>query len=107
MEAYAQSKLAITLWNQVFGDAHPQGPVSVAVNPGSLLATQMVRNGFGTAGKDLMIGVDILIRAALAEDFADTTGRYYDNDAGRFAPRFPDAAARDVAAQIDGVLTRY
>lgn len=87
MEAYAQSKLAITLWNQAFGNAHPSGPVSLAVNPGSLLATRMVREGFGTSGNDLNIGVDILTHAALSDEFAQATGRYYDNDAQRIAPR--------------------
>ena len=107
MEAYAQSKLAITLWNQRFGDAHPDGPVSLAVNPGSLLATRMVREGFGTSGNDLNIGVDILTRAALSPDFAQATGRYYDNDARRLAPRYDDATATQVAAQIDALLAQF
>ncbi|OIQ31256.1 MAG: oxidoreductase [Alphaproteobacteria bacterium MedPE-SWcel] len=106
MEAYAQSKLAITLWNQSFGDTHPDGPVSLAINPGSLLATRMVREGFGTSGNDLAIGVDILTRAALSEEFAEATGRYFDNDAGRLAPRYDTATADAVAAQINTLLTQ-
>ncbi|WP_370302854.1 SDR family NAD(P)-dependent oxidoreductase [Pseudooceanicola sp.] len=105
MEAYAQSKLAITLWNQAFADSHPDGPVSLAVNPGSLLATRMVREGFGTSGNNLNIGVDILTQAALSQDFATASGRYYDNDAGRFAPRFPDAQAQEIAQQVDSLLS--
>lgn len=107
MDAYAQSKLAITLWNQHFGDSHPDGPLSLAVNPGSLLATRMVREGFGTSGNDLNIGVDILIRAALTDEFATATGRYFDNDAGRLARRYPDATADDIAARIDALLTDH
>ncbi|MEW2914609.1 SDR family NAD(P)-dependent oxidoreductase [Leisingera sp. JC11] len=104
MEAYAQSKLAITLWSQHFASEHPQGPVSIAVNPGSLLATRMVREGFGTSGNDLNIGVDILTRAALSEDFADVSGRYYDNDAGRLAPLYPAEDAKAVSAGVDRIL---
>ncbi|WP_394155403.1 SDR family NAD(P)-dependent oxidoreductase [Loktanella salsilacus] len=106
MEAYAQSKLAITLWNQAFGDAHSEGPVSLAVNPGSLLATRMVREGFGTAGNDLNIGVDILTRAALSDEFAAATGRYYDNDARKLAPRYDAATTAQIAGQIDALLSQ-
>ncbi|MHA3980223.1 SDR family NAD(P)-dependent oxidoreductase [Halovulum sp. GXIMD14794] len=41
MEAYAQSKLALTMWSQQMGAG--KGPVMIAVNPGSLLATKMVK----------------------------------------------------------------
>ena len=79
MEAYAQSKLAITMWSRHLADAlGPDGPVVVAVNPGSLLATKMVKEGFGVAGSDIGIGTDVLTRAAIGDDFADATGRYYD-----------------------------
>lgn len=91
-DAYAQSKLALTMWSrhlarEVGGD----GPMIVAVNPGSLLATKMVREGFGVTGHDVSIGADILVRAALSPEFADVSGQYYDNDAHRFAPPHPDA----------------
>jgi len=100
MEAYAQSKLALTIWSQEMARAHPQGPVFVAVNPGSLLASKMVREGFGVAGNDLVIGADILRRAALSDEFAEASGRYFDNDTGRFATPHPAAADRDHAAQV-------
>ncbi|MBT0958311.1 SDR family NAD(P)-dependent oxidoreductase [Alphaproteobacteria bacterium KMM 3653] len=95
MEAYAQSKLGITIWTAEMAKDLPEGPVIVAVNPGSLLASKMVKEGFGVAGNDLNIGADILIRAALSPDFAGASGKYWDNDAGRFAA--PDAGARDGA----------
>lgn len=107
MEAYAQSKLAITIWSAALAQEMPDGPVMVAVNPGSLLASKMVKEGFGVAGNDLNIGADILIRAALSDEFATATGQYFDNDAGRFAP--PHAAAgnpdhvRAVMAALDEV----
>lgn len=93
MAAYAQSKLALTMWSHHLAQSMgPNGPVVVAVNPGSLLATKMVREGFGVAGADVGIGADILVRAALHEDFANASGRYFDNDSGQFAPGHPDAS---------------
>ena len=90
--AYAQSKLAITMWSRSLAlELGDNGPIVVAVNPGSLLASKMVKEGFGVAGKDIGIGADILVRAALSDEFASASGQYFDNDAGRFAPPHPDA----------------
>ena len=105
MEAYAQSKLAITMWSarlaEQLGD---EGPAIIAVNPGSLLATKMVKEGFGVAGNDIGVGADILIRAALSDEFAAASGRYFDNDIGNFGSPHPDALnpAR-VSALVDEV----
>ena len=104
MEAYAQSKLALTMWSQDFAAKHPNGPVSVAVNPGSLLATKMVREGFGTSGNDLNIGVDILCRAALSDEFTTASGQYFDNDNGQFARPHPDAANQTIVADVVSVI---
>ena len=90
--AYAQSKLAITMWTRSLADSlGERGPMVVAVNPGSMLATKMVQQAYGVEGADLRIGADILCRAALADDFAEASGQYFDNDSGRFAPPHPDA----------------
>lgn len=90
--AYAQSKLALTMWSrslaQSLGD---KGPAIIAVNPGSLLATKMVKDAYGVAGADIGIGADILVRAALDDEFGAATGQYFDNDSGRFASPHPDA----------------
>ena len=91
MGAYAQSKLAITMWSRALAGRHPEGPAMIAVNPGSLLASKMVREGFGVAGSDLGIGADILKRAALSDEFAGASGKYFDNDEGRFAAPHADA----------------
>lgn len=91
-EAYAQSKLALTMWSCQTGRTRgEQGPMFVAVNPGSMLGTNMVKEGFGVAGKDVRIGSKILVRAALSPDFARASGKYFDNDAGRFGSPHPDA----------------
>nr|MBX2806868.1 SDR family NAD(P)-dependent oxidoreductase [Hyphomicrobiales bacterium] len=91
MAAYSQSKLAITMWSNALARSLTDGPVMIAVNPGSLLASKMVREGFGIDGNDLSIGADILSRAALSDEFADANGKYYDNDAGRFGSPHTDA----------------
>ena len=105
MAAYAQSKLAITMWSrqmaESLGDA---GPMVVAVNPGSLLASKMVKEGFGVEGSDINIGADILTRAALSDEFADASGQYYDNDSHRFAPPHGDALDADKCQAVVGLI---
>ena len=110
MGAYAQSKLAITMWSRTMALAlKDQGPIIIAVNPGSLLASKMVQEGFGVAGKDIGIGADILCRSALSEDFANASGLYFDNDSGQFAPSHQDALnqqkSKAVVNAIESVLT--
>ena len=100
MDAYSQSKLAITMWTKVMADANPEGPMIVAVNPGSLLASKMVKEGFGMDGNDINIGADILIRAALSDEFVNASGQYFDNDAGRFSPPHPDASDQGKNAAV-------
>jgi len=78
--------------------------VFVAVNPGSLLATKMVQEGFGTAGKDIHIGSDILVRAAISDEFAEASGLYFDNDKGRFASPHPDALEPQKCREVIGVI---
>ncbi|MEM1427324.1 MAG: SDR family NAD(P)-dependent oxidoreductase [Cyanobacteria bacterium P01_H01_bin.130] len=91
-DAYAQSKLAIIMWSRHLAQSLGNvGPVIIAVNPGSLLGSKMVKEAFGMAGKDLNIGADILIRAALSDEFATASGQYFDNDSGQFAAPHQDA----------------
>ena len=100
-EAYAQSKLAITMWSRHMALAFKEnGPVFIAVNPGSLLGTKMVKEGFGVSGKDIRIGAEILLRAALADEFATASGQYFDNDSGQFASPHPDALDPQKSATI-------
>jgi len=93
MSAYSQSKLAITIWSQALAKELKEGPVVVAVNPGSLLATKMVREGFNFAGHDINIGGNIVCQAATADEFSTASGQYFDNDAKCFSA--PHAAACD------------
>lgn len=105
MQAYAQSKLALTIWSQALAEElGPDGPVTVAVNPGSLLATRMVKEGFGVAGNDIGIGADILSRASLSDEFAAASGKYFDNDSGRFAaPQAEAGNTKRVAAIVETI----
>lgn len=103
MSAYAQSKLAITIWSREMAKTlGPEGPVVVAVNPGSLLASKMVREGFGVAGSNLRIGADILCAATLDDAFAEASGKYFDNDSGRF--KAPNPAGLN-EAHVQSVMT--
>ena len=91
-QAYAQSKLAITMWSfhlaQTIGE---HGPAVIAVNPASFLASKMVKDAYGVAGNDLQVGADILVRVALSDEFANASGQYFDNDQRRFAAPHADA----------------
>lgn len=108
MEAYSQSKLAITMWSRIMAEDLTDGPLVVSVNPGSLLATNMVKDGFGIAGNDIAIGSGILHRAALSDEFEGKSATYFDNDAGDFGPPHPDAMdnvkAKAVVAGIEAML---
>ncbi len=90
--AYGQSKLAITMWSKhlaySLGDS---GPAILTVNPGSLLASKMVKEGFGVEGKDINIGADILVRTGLSDEFSQASGEYFDNDIGELSQPHPDA----------------
>ncbi len=91
-DAYAQSKLALIMWSRHMAlTLKESGPVIVAVNPGSLLDSKMVKEAFGQARGGVDIGAAILVRAALSDEFKDANGQYFDNDSGRFAPPHADA----------------
>ena len=110
-DTYAQSKLAITEWSRSLAfSIKDKGPIIIAVNPGSLLGTKMVKQGFNVAGNDISIGVKILIRIALADEFETATGKYWDNDSGQFASPHPDALnpekCQETVEAIEVVLTQ-
>jgi len=103
--AYAQSKLAITQWSRTLAlSLDDQGPAIIAVNPGSMLGSKMVKQAFGVAGGDIRIGAEILCRAALDDEFAAASGQYFDNDSGRFAAHHPDALDARKCQEIVGVI---
>lgn len=113
MEAYAQSKLAITMWsNSLTEQLGSYGPAIIAVNPGSLLASKMVKEGFGVAGQDINIGANILVKLSV-ENFGEVnsevfkkvySGKYFDNDKGAFGAPHPDAMNAQKSAEIIDVM---
>ncbi len=108
-EAYAQSKLALTTWSRHMALSRKEkGPIIIAINPGSLLGSKMVKEAFGVAGGDIRIGAKILTRAALSNEFAAASGQYFDNDSGDFAAPHPDALdprkSEEVMRAIESVL---
>ncbi|MEM7128454.1 MAG: SDR family NAD(P)-dependent oxidoreductase [Chloroflexota bacterium] len=109
--AYAQSKLALTMWSRGMAlSLQDNGPLVVAVNPGSMLGTKMVKDAFGASGKDISIGSDILTRAALSDEFATASGQYFDNDTGQFASPHPDAVSsqkiEEIVRAIEAILVK-
>ena len=106
MDAYAQSKLDITIWSAAMAKDLPEGPVIVSVNPGSLLASKMVKEGFGIGGNDLSIGADILCKATLDPSFENASGKYFDNDAGRFSSPHPAASDPAHVTEVMAALGR-
>ena len=110
-QAYAQSKLALTMWSRKLAESLGEdGPAIIAINPGSFLGSKMVKEAYGTAGKDLGIGAEILCRAALEDQFGAASGRYFDNDSGRFADPHLDALDADktneLVNSIDAILAK-
>lgn len=82
--AYAQSKLALTMWSFYFAEKHPEIN-TIAVNPGSLLNTKMVKEAFGQHWSSADKGADVLYELAMSEKYIDSNGKYFDNDKGSFS----------------------
>lgn len=106
-EAYAQSKLAITMWSRYLAnELKNDGPIIIAVNPGSLLGTKMVKEGFGTQGNDINIGVNILIELSLDNKHANSNGLYFDNDSGAFASPQADGLDANKTRELVAILEK-
>ncbi len=99
-EAYAQSKLALTMWSFDLAKNKPEIAV-IAVNPGSLLNTNMVREAYGKHWSSADKGGNILYDLAVSLDYEGVTGKYFDNDRGGFGRAHPDAYD---ATKIDQLL---
>lgn len=89
-EAYAQSKLAILMWSLHLTKIEENISV-VALNPGSLLNTNMVREAYGKFWSPADKGADIIYDLALVTDSKKLDGKYFDNDKGDFGLAHPDA----------------
>lgn len=98
-EAYAQSKLAILMWS--FYLAEKESDISVvALNPGSLLNTNMVREAYGKFWSSADKGADIIYDLALVKTSEDIDGLYFDNDKGEFGQAHGDAYNKDIVDEL-------
>ncbi|USD25125.1 SDR family NAD(P)-dependent oxidoreductase [Flagellimonas marinaquae] len=89
-KAYAQSKLALTMWSFYLAKTKKSLNV-IAVNPGSLLNTKMAQEAFGQHWSPASKGVEILCDLALSDVYNQSSGQYFDNDKGSFGNAHPDA----------------
>lgn len=93
-EAYAQSKLAIAMWSFYLAQQYSNISV-IALNPGSLLNTNMVREAYGRHWSPADKGADIIYDLAVSEKYEGVTNKYFDNDRGGFGPAHSDAYDSD------------
>ena len=93
-DAYAQSKLALTMWSFYLTNKLQDTNV-IAVNPGSLLNTNMVKEAFGKFWSPAEKGGNIIYDLAVSDEYKNVTGKYFDNDKGNpigtFGEAHPDA----------------
>lgn len=62
-----------------------------ALNPGSLLNTNMVKEAYGTFWSSADKGANIIHEIAVSAERCRIAGRYFDNDKGAYAKAHPDA----------------
>ncbi|WP_372744803.1 SDR family NAD(P)-dependent oxidoreductase [Lutibacter sp.] len=98
-EAYAQSKLALTMWSFAFAKANPS-ITTIAVNPGSLLNTNMVKEAYGHYWSSADKGADILYELAVSEKHQENNGTYFDNDKRTFSNAHNDAYNQEKINQL-------
>lgn len=109
---YAQSKLALTMWSRHMAEQIGiAGPAIIAVNPGSLLDSKMVKAAYGFSRGSVQKGADILARVALSDDFAEATGLYFDNDVQQFSAPHPDVMKPQknaaIVEKIEAILAGF
>ncbi|WP_058369896.1 SDR family NAD(P)-dependent oxidoreductase [Psychrobacter sp. ENNN9_III] len=110
-DAYAQSKLALTMWSMDLADTVAADDINViAVNPGSLLNTKMVDEAYGQYWSPADKGANILTELAVSDEFADDTGKYFDNDIkdgahgdvrGEFGQPHADALNKEAITELE------
>ncbi|MFK7808448.1 MAG: SDR family NAD(P)-dependent oxidoreductase [Saprospiraceae bacterium] len=98
-EAYAQSKLALTMWSFHLAKKFDFLNI-IAVNPGSLLNTNMVKEAYGHHWSPADKGANILYELATLDKFDDSNGKYFDNDKGFFSDAHNDAYNQEKITQL-------
>lgn len=97
--AYAMSKLAILLWSFYMAKSTPD-VVTIALNPGSLLNTNMVKEAYGKFWSSADKGADIIIDLATNAKYTHCSGKYFDNDKGGFGRAHPDAYDSEIINKL-------
>ncbi|WP_201546477.1 SDR family NAD(P)-dependent oxidoreductase [Psychrobacter immobilis] len=110
-DAYAQSKLALTMWSMDLADKVAADDINViAVNPGSLLNTKMVDEAYGEYWSSADKGANILAELAISDEFANDSGKYFDNDIkdgvhgdarGEFGQPHADALNKEAIIELE------
>lgn len=98
-EAYAQSKLALTMWSFYLSKTKQSLNV-IAVNPGSLLNTKMVQEAYGQHWSPANKGATILYDLATSDKYRESSGQYFDNDKGAFNKAHTDAYNDEKITQL-------
>jgi NAD(P)-dependent dehydrogenase (short-subunit alcohol dehydrogenase family) len=98
-EAYAQSKLAMAMWNTHLAKTEPQ-LIAIVVNPGSLLNTKMVEEAFGYHQSPADKGGDVLYELAVSDQYREASGQYFDNDKGAFGSLHADGRDEGAIAAL-------
>lgn len=98
-EAYAQSKLALTMWSFAFAESNPK-IITIAVNPGSLLNTKMANEAYGQHWSSAEKGVNILYDLAISKSHENDSGKYFNNDKGAFGKVHPDAYNKELVTEL-------
>jgi NAD(P)-dependent dehydrogenase (short-subunit alcohol dehydrogenase family) len=104
-EAYAQSKLALTMWSFAFAQDHPE-IITIAVNPGSLLNTKMAQEAYGQHWSPAEKGADILVELAVSKEHEESSGKYFDNDKGGFYNAHSDVYNQEKINQLISVTNK-
>lgn len=100
-EAYAQSKLGLTMWShQLAEEIRDKGPIIIAINPASFLGSKMVKEAYGISGHDINIGAKVITAAATSDYFKNASGKYFDNDKGQFALPHTDALDENKSKEL-------
>ncbi|MBB3700196.1 SDR family NAD(P)-dependent oxidoreductase [Flammeovirga yaeyamensis] len=88
--SYAQSKLALTQWSFNMAEEE-KGITVIAVNPGSLLNTNMVKEAYGKFWSSADKGGNILYELAVDDTYKNKSGIYFDNDQEQIGRAHADA----------------
>lgn len=88
-QAYAQSKLALTMWTRYLAILHDNLTV-IAVNPGSLLNTKMVHEAYNQVWSEVSKGSSLIVDLIEDPIYLEHSGEYFDNDLGDARGDFND-----------------